>query len=141
MKAPRAGLRYLVAALWLGGLVAIGAIGAPSAFSVVPQKMLAAELASRMFHQIAIAGAACAGVLLVLERAREPTLERSTPLLLVAAALALDIVGAFGVAPRLIAAAAAGAADAGLWHVAASAIYVAQTVCVLSYVWTLPQRA
>ncbi len=133
-------LRYLVAALWLGGLVAVGAIGAPTAFMVVPQKMLAAEVASRMFHAMALAGVACAGILLAFERAREPTLARSRPLLLVAAALALDILGEFGVVPRLLAAAASGAADAGLWHVAASAVYLAQTACVLVYVWTLPQH-
>ena len=132
-------LRYLVAALWLGGLVAVGAIGAPSAFSVVPQKMLAAAVASRMFHLIALGGAACAAVLLGLERAREPTLARARPLMLVAAALALDIIGEFGVVPRLLAAASSGAADAGWWHVAASTVYVAQTACVLVYVWTLPQ--
>ena len=133
-------LRFPLAALWLGGLVAVGAIGAPSAFAVLPEKMLAAALASRMFHQMALVGASCAGALLIIERQRATSIARSGGLLLVAAALALDIVGEFGVVPRLLAAAASGAADAARCHVAASTVYLAQTACVLGYVWKLSAR-
>ena len=133
-------LRFPLAALWLGGLVAIGAIGAPTAFAVVSEKMLAAAVASRMFHLMALLGVLCAGALLVIERQRATSIARSGGLLLVAAALALDIIGEFGVVPRLLAAAASGAADAGRWHIAASAVYLAQTACVLAYVWKLSAR-
>jgi hypothetical protein len=133
-------LRFPLAALWFGGLVAVAAIGAPSAFAVVPEKMLAAALASRMFHLVALLGAGCAGALLLVERKRATSIARSGGLLLVAGALALDIIGEFGVVPRLLAAAASGAADAGRWHIAASAVYLAQTACVLAYVWKLSAR-
>jgi hypothetical protein len=133
-------LRFPLAALWLGGLLAIAAIGAPTAFAVVSGKMLAAAVASRMFHQMALLGALCAGALIVLERQHANSMASSGGLLLVAAALALDIVGEFGVVPHLLAAAASGAADAARWHIAASAVYLAQTGCVLAYVWKLSAR-
>lgn len=130
-------LRLLLAALWLGGLAAVGAIGAPTAFAIVPEKMIAATVASRMFAEMALAALVFGGVLLVIERARATTLSTSGPFALVAAALVFDVIGEWGVVPRLLSAAAVHAPDAMLWHGLASAVYLGQLICVGVYVWRL----
>jgi hypothetical protein len=132
--------RWLLAALWLGGLAAIGGIGAPTAFAVLPQKMLAAGLASQLFYRMALVGLGLGGVLLVLERRDATSIARSTPLLLVAGGLLFNVLGEFGVVPRLLEAAASAAPDAMLWHGLASLVYLAQLGCVAFYCWLLPAR-
>ena len=133
-------LRLIVAGLWLGGLAAVGGIGAPTAFSVVPQKMLAAAVASTMFYKMALVGLACGAVLLMLERGHARSIARSTPLLLILGGLLFDVLCQFGVVPHLLQAAATQAPDAMKWHIAASATFLLELVCVLAYVWLLGSR-
>jgi hypothetical protein len=128
----------LLAGLWLGGMAAVGLIGAPTAFALIPHKLAAAAVASRMFYLMALAGAVLGAVLLVIERNRSSGM--TTPLLLVMGGLFWDVLGEFVIVPQLLAAAAAHAAVAANWHIAASAAYGAQALCVLVYVWMLPSQ-
>ncbi len=133
-------MRMVIAGLWLGGLAAVGGIGAPTAFSVVPEKMLAAAVASTMFYKMALVGLVCGAVLLMLERRHARSIAASTPLLLVLGGLLADVLCEFGVVPRLLQAAVTRAPNAGMWHVAASATFLLELACVLAYVWLLGAR-
>jgi hypothetical protein len=100
--------------------------------------MSAAAVASRMFYLMALAGVILGAVLLVVERQRSSGM--GTPLLLVMGGLFFDVLGEFVVVPNLLAAAAAAAPSASAWHVAASAAYGGQALCVLVYAWLLPSQ-
>ncbi len=130
----------VIAGLWLGGLAAVGGIGAPTAFAVVPQKMLAAAVASTMFYKMALVGLVCGAVLLMLERRHARSIAASTPLMLVLGGLLSDVVCEFGMVPRLLQAAAAGAPDVATWHIAASVSFLLELGCVFAYLWTLGTR-
>ena len=132
-------LRWFLAALWLGGLAAVGLIGAPTAFATVPDKMLAAAVASRMFYLIAIAAIVLGMLLAVLERIGHEA-AMSADQLLPLAGVFFAVLGEFGVVPQLLAAAAAHSPQAGTWHAVASLVYALQAVCVAAYVWRLPGR-
>lgn len=131
-------LQILLAGLWLGGMAGVGLIGAPTCFALIPQKMAAAAVASRMFYLMALAGVLCGAALLMIERQRREGMSLS--LLLVMGGLFFDVLGEFGVVPQLLSAAAAGAPAAAGWHVAASAAYGGQALCVLAYAWLLPSQ-
>ena len=130
--------RWIFAALWLGGMAAVGLIGAPTAFAIIPDKMLAAAVASRMFYIMALAALVLGGLLMVLERAHARPLAASTPFFLVLGGLFFAVLGEFVVVPHLLAAATAHASSAGMWHGVASLVYLLQAVCVFAYVWKLP---
>lgn len=131
-------LRWICAALWLGGLGFIGAIAVPTIFATLPDRIVAAGVASRVFYFTSLAGLGCGAVLVLLERGDAHAIAASTPLLLVFGALLCNVLGEFGVVPRLLA--SAGTPGAGLWHALASTCYLAQAACVLAYVWRLPGR-
>lgn len=133
--------RWIFAALWLGGMAAVGLIGAPTAFAIIPDKMLAAAVASRMFYIMALAAFVLGGLLMVLERGHARPLAASTPFFLVLGGLFFAVLGEFVVVPRLLAAATAHAPSAGMWHGVASLVYLLQAVCVFAYVWKLPAAA
>lgn len=131
--------RWFLAALWLGGMAAVGLIGAPTAFATVSEKMLAAAVASRMFYLMAIVAVACGMVIAVLERwAGGATM--SADLLLPLGGVFFAVLGEFGVVPRLLQAASTHSPQAGMWHGIASAVFAMQALCVAAYVWRLPAR-
>lgn len=134
-------LRFIFAALWLGGLFAVGLIGAPTAFAVVPEKMLAATVASRMFYWMTIVAVVLGAVLALLERRHAEPLSAATPFFLVLGGVLFAVLGEFAVVPHLIQAAVNHAPSAGLWHAAASLVYLLQALCVFAYVWKLPAAA
>ncbi|SCC93245.1 conserved membrane hypothetical protein [Thiomonas sp. X19] len=134
-------LRFLFAALWLGGLAAVGLIGAPTAFAIVPDKMLAAMVASRLFYLMTLAAVILGIVLALLERRHAQPLSAATPFFLVLGGIFFAVLGEFGVVPNLIQAAVNHAPNAGMWHAAASLVYLLQAVCVFAYVWKLPAAA
>ncbi|MDE2121932.1 MAG: DUF4149 domain-containing protein, partial [Betaproteobacteria bacterium] len=98
----------------------------------------AAAVASRMFYLMALAGVLLGAALMVIERHRSSGM--STALLLVLGGLFFDVLGEFVVVPNLLSAAAAGAPAVAGWHVAASAVYGGQALCVLAYAWLLPSQ-
>lgn len=131
--------RWIFAALWLGGLAAVGLIGAPVAFATVPEKMMAAVVASRQFYIMAIAAIVLGLLIAVLERMRGARMGADQMLPL--AGVFIAVFGEFGVVPRLMQAAVTHAPDAGMWHGIASAVYALQAICVFAYVWRLPARS
>ncbi|NNM64962.1 MAG: DUF4149 domain-containing protein [Burkholderiales bacterium] len=131
-------LRFLLAALWLGGLAAVGLIGAPTAFAIVPDKMVAAMVASRMFYLMTLAALMLGLALALLERRHAKPLSAAKPFFLVLGGIFFAVLGEFGVVPNLIQAAVNHAANAGSWHAAASLVYLLQAVCVSAYAWMLP---
>jgi hypothetical protein len=134
-------LRWLLAALWLGGLAGVGLIGAPVAFATVPEKMLAAAVASKGFYLMAIASIVLGVAITVLERWRGPTARMDADQLLPLAGVFFAVLGEFGVVPHLLQAAVTHSPQAGLWHGLASLVYALQALCVAAYVWRLPGRA
>lgn len=130
--------QIVLVGLWLGGLAAVGLIGAPTAFALIADRLAAAAVASRMFYWMSLVGLVLGGTLLVVEKRR--ALRMSTPLLLVMGGLFFDVLGEFVIVPQLLAAAATGAASASGWHLAASGAYLGQALCVLAYAWLLPSQ-
>ncbi len=131
-------LQIVLVGLWLGGLAAVGLIGAPTAFALIAHRMAAAAVASRMFYLMSLAAALLGAALLVIEKRRSAGM--TTPLVLVMGGLFFDVLGEFVIVPQLLAAAAAQAPDAAGWHIAASSAYAAQALCVLAYAWLLPSQ-
>ena len=131
-------LQIVLVGLWLGGLAAVGLIGAPTAFALISHKLAAAAVASRMFYLMSLAGVVLGAVLLVVEQRRSAGM--TTPLLLVMGGLFFDVLGEFVIVPQLLAAAAEHAPGLAGWHVAASTAYAAQALCVLCYAWLLPSQ-
>ncbi|MDY0329071.1 MAG: DUF4149 domain-containing protein [Thiomonas sp.] len=131
--------RWFLAALWLGGMVAVGFIGAPTAFATVPEKLLAAAVASRMFYIMAIVAIVCGVLIAALERFAAKA-AMPADLLLPLGGIFFAVLGEFGVVPRLLQAAYSHSPQAGMWHGIASAVFVLQALCVAVYVWRLPAR-
>ncbi|CDW95998.1 MULTISPECIES: DUF4149 domain-containing protein [unclassified Thiomonas] len=131
--------RWFLAALWLGGMVAVGLIGAPTAFATVPEKMIAAAVASRMFYFMALAAIVFGVLIAALERFADKR-TMSADLLLPLGGVSFAVLGEFGVVPRLLQAAYSHSPQAGMWHGIASLVFALQALCVAAYVWRLPTR-
>lgn len=131
--------RWFLAALWLGGMVAVGLIGAPTAFATVPEKMIAAAVASRMFYLMALAAIVFGVLIAALERFADKR-AMSEDLLLPLGGVFFAVLGEFGVVPRLLQAAYSHSPQAGMWHGIASLVFALQALCVAAYVWRLPTR-
>jgi putative copper export protein len=103
----------LAAAIWLGGLVALGAVAAPVVFALVswPQNADAMSVVFRRFDTVAMA---CAAVVVATEAVRAVTAARASRLALarrlasLLAALAAIVEGV-SVSPRIAALHASGA--------------------------------
>lgn len=131
--------RWFLAALWLGGMAAVGLIGAPTAFATAPEKMIAAAVASRMFYIMALAAIVFGVLIAALERFADKR-AMSADLLLPLGGVFFAVLGEFGVAPRLLQAAYSHSPQAGMWHGIASLVFALQALCVAAYVWRLPTR-
>ncbi|MDD5001740.1 MAG: DUF4149 domain-containing protein [Thiomonas arsenitoxydans] len=131
--------RWFLAALWLGGMVAVGLIGAPTAFATVPEKMVAAAVASRMFYLMALVAIVFGVLIVALERFADKK-AMSADQLLPLGGVFFAVLGEFGVVPRLLQAAYSHSPQAGMWHGIASLVFALQALCVAAYVWRLPTR-
>ncbi|HZU85380.1 MAG TPA: DUF4149 domain-containing protein, partial [Polyangiaceae bacterium] len=103
----------LAVALWLGGLVALGALAAPVVFSVVPLPT-SADAMTIVFRRFDVVAMACAAVVLATEAARvlaRLPFARADHARAVASAAAgaLAVFGGTSVSPRIAALHAAGA--------------------------------
>ena len=95
------GLAILVASLWVGGMWAIGYLAVPLLFQSLPaNKMLAGELAGRLFAATAYAGMPCAAYLsgYSLWRAGSGALKLRI-FWVIMAMLLLTLLGQFGLQP------------------------------------------
>jgi len=132
-------LQSMTAALWVGGMWAIGFIVAPILFATLPDRALAGLLAGKFFSLIAWTGMACAIHLLLYRWVRDGMAALRQGLFwVVLLMLALTLAGEFGVQPVLAALKEQALPKQVMesvfrdrfatWHGVASGLYVIQSV-------------
>lgn len=95
-------LYHLAITLWVGALLAIGYLAAPTLFAQLADRTLAGSLAGEMFKWVAWLGIVCAAYLLLFLMARRGFgVLKSVVFWLVLAMLGLTAAGYFGIAPIL----------------------------------------
>ncbi|MDE2401680.1 MAG: DUF4149 domain-containing protein [Burkholderiales bacterium] len=140
-------LQTLLAAIWVGILVAVGAIAAPSLFAML-DRTVAGLAAGRIFAVEAQVSMVLAMLLFFMERrrardqAQQPgTSVMSTELLLVLGALFATVLGHFALQPMIEAAKAGqGRWSFGALHAASSSMFVLKGALVLALAWRLTSR-
>lgn len=142
---------YLIAiALWVGGMLAVGYLAAPVLFAELSDRILAGNLAGRMFTWVARIGLGCgAYILLFVLFRRGFSIFRSAVFWLVVFMMLLTAAGHFGVQPIMQHlkedALPAGVMNSVLrdrfatWHGVSSVLYLIQSV--LGLVLVLKQGA
>ena len=134
----------LIAGLWAGILLCIGAIAAPAAFAVLARAD-AGRLVGRLFEQEAYLSLGVAIVLVAIERQRSRDAATagqgsvfSTPLILLLGALFCTVAGHFALLPMLAAArAGSGAISFGTLHAVSAGFFVLKGLLVLTLAWRL----
>jgi hypothetical protein len=134
----------LIAGLWAGVLLCIGAIATPAAFSTLVVTD-AGRFAGRMFAQEAYASLAVAIVLFVIERQRSRDDAAagagsvfSVNLMLILGTLFCTVAGYFAVQPMMEAARAGqGSVSFGALHAVSSSFFVLKGLLVLALAWRL----
>ncbi len=137
----------LLAGLWAGLLVGIGAIGAPAGFAITTVE-IAGRTAGRMFAIEAHVSLALAALLLMLTRKTVPAVPDQPPmptlntnLLLVLATLVCTIVGYFVLQPMMVAARAGeGSLSFGALHGLSAGFFALKGLLVLALAWRLTAR-
>lgn len=95
-------LFLVVITLWVGALWAVGYMAAPTLFATLPNRMLAGEVAGRMFALVSWVGIGSAAYLLLFLAVRlRWRAFRGATLWLVAAMLVLTLAGHFGIQPLM----------------------------------------
>ncbi|TFZ08026.1 DUF4149 domain-containing protein [Ramlibacter humi] len=126
-------LPVLAAALWWGGLTAIGGIAVPLLFATLPTPAQAGQVAARLFSALTWIGLGCGLVMLVAsrERGEAPRMDWARgALVFVLAGMLLALLSEFAVAPRIVA-----RENLRLWHGVGSALFGLQWVCALVALW------
>ena len=134
----------LLAALWAGVLLCIGAIAAPAAFAVLPSAD-AGRVAGRLFSIEAHAGLAVAVVLFIVERRRARDAAEagqgsvmSANLVILLGVLFCTAAGYFALQPMMAAARAGqSAVSFGALHGVSSVFFVLKGLLVLVLAWRL----
>ena len=137
----------VLAGLWAGLLLGIGAIGAPAGFAVTTAE-IAGRIAGHMFATEAYVSLAVAMALLLLTRkaiaveAGEPAAPAlNTNVLLVLGTLFCTITGYFVIQPMMAAArAGAGSLSFGTLHGISAAFFVLKGLLVFALAWRLTAR-
>lgn len=140
-------LARLLAGLWAGLLVGLGAIGAPAGFAVTTVE-IAGRTAGRMFEIEAHLSLAVAVLLLLLNRKtvlaepdQPPIPALNTNLLLVLGTLFCTIVGYFVLQPMMAAARAGeGSLSFGALHGLSAGLFALKGLLVLALAWRLTAR-
>jgi hypothetical protein len=139
----------LLAGIWLGGLVTLGAVVAPTAFAQL-ERTQAGRLAGACFKVEAYAALALAIALFVIERqvARERARSAggsmwSANMLLALGTLFCTIAGYFALLPMMEAArtGAPGAVSFGLLHGTSSVFFLLKGLLVAALLWRVLGRA
>ena len=131
-------LPVFAAALWWGGLSAIGFVAVPLLFAHLPTPAMAGNMAVRLFEAQTYISIACCALLLAISKKKhgehqEPWAQAA--MLFVITGLLLALLVQYGVAPRIIA-----RQNLRLWHGAGSAMYVLQWLCALRVLWCTTHR-
>ena len=134
----------LIAGLWAGVLVCIGAIAAPAAFALLARPD-AGRIVNRLFQQDAYLSLALALVLFVIERQRRRDATAtgtgsvfSANLMLLLGTLFCTVAGYFAVQPMMEAARAGQASlSFGTLHAISAGFFVLKSLLVLALAWRL----
>ena len=137
----------LLAGLWAGLLIGLGAIGAPAGFAVTTVEV-AGRTAGRMFAIEAYVSLAAAMLLLLLTRQaaridpdQPPVPALNTHLLLVLGTLFCTIAGHFVIQPMMVAARAGeGSLSFGALHGLSAGFFALKGLLVLWLAWRLTAR-
>jgi hypothetical protein len=141
-------LRTVLTALWLGLVVTLAAVAAPTAFAVL-ERTLAGQVAGRMFGIEARVGLGLAVALFLIER-RLASLRvaagrgsvLSVEIVLVLGALFCTVLGYFALQPMMEAARAGqGAYSFGALHGVSSALFVLKGLLLLALLWRAADSA
>lgn len=140
-------LQQLLAAVWVGVLLAVGGIAAPSLFAVL-DRTLAGLAAGRIFAIEAYVSLVLAMALFFIERqrTRQAALQAgqsvmSAELMLVMGALFATVLGHFALSPMIVAAKAGqGSLSFGTLHAMSSSLFLFKGVLVLALAWRLTGR-
>jgi len=134
-------LRCALPGLWLGMLLALAFIAAPSLFAIL-DRPVAGRVAARLFAIEAQLSLLLAVVLGLLERARAAQQlpgqgsRVSTELLLVLGALFCTVLGHYAIQPMMEAARAGqGTWSFGALHAASTALYLLKSLLVAALAW------
>lgn len=141
------GLASTLLVLWIGGAWATGYLAAPTLFGELPHdRMLAGNLAGVLFERMAWIGMTAGVYLLLYRLVRDGAGALKTAFFwLVAAMLALTLVGEYGIQPILQGLKDQAAPRAVMesvfadrfrtWHGVSSVLYLIQSVLALTLVW------
>ena len=134
----------LIAGLWAGILLCIGAIAAPAAFATLARPD-AGRFVNRLFEHDAYLSIGVAVVLFVIERQRSRDAAEagtasvfSTDLMLLLGTLFCTVAGYFAVQPMMDAARAGqGALSFGMLHAISAGFFLLKSLLVLALAWRL----
>lgn len=145
------GLALLAAAVWVGGMCAIGYLAVPVLFQTLPDRQLAGMLAGKLFAATAYMGIICALYLLAyyfVQFGRQTFRQKLFWLIVVM--LLLTLAGQFGIQPILAGLKAqalpaevmhsAFANSFRTWHGVASIIYLVQSLLGIVLVLKIGMR-
>jgi len=138
----------LIAGLWAGILLCIGAIAAPAAFAILARPD-AGRFVNRLFEQDAYLSIAVAVVLFAIERQRSRDAAEagtgsvfSANLMLLLGTLFCTVAGYFAVQPMMEAARAGqGSLSFGALHAITAGFFVLKGLLVLALAWRLTAAA
>jgi Domain of unknown function (DUF4149) len=139
-------LTIFTAALWWGSLTTLGFFVVPMLFQHLPTKVLAGNMAARLFEVQTWVSVGCGLALLLmqvlLQSSKPSKNDENMPLacvfiaylaiLFIAFGMLLSLLVAFGVSPRIVA-----RENLMLWHAVGSLMYLAQWVCACVVLWKL----
>jgi Domain of unknown function (DUF4149) len=135
-------LSLCTAALWWGSLTTLGFFVVPMLFQHLPTKVLAGNMAARLFEVQTWVSVVCGLVLLLISRLKRAGTDENMPLagvftargaiIFVVLGMLLALLVAFGVSPRIVA-----RENLMFWHAVGSLMYLAQWLCTGILLWKL----
>jgi hypothetical protein len=134
----KARVALLAAALWWGGLTAIGFVAVPLLFANLATPAIAGQMAAKLFTAQAYMAIAC-GVLILLATRRDPDDDEAATVprteIYVLGGLILALLGEFAVAPRI-----AAHRNLAWWHGLGTVFYGLQWICALAALGKMQSR-
>jgi Domain of unknown function (DUF4149) len=128
--------------MWWGSLTTLGFFAVPMLFQHLPTKVMAGNMAARLFEVQTWVSVGCGLVLLLILRRKLAKNDENMPLvsvftaylaiIFVAFGMLMSLLVAFGVSPRIVA-----RENLMLWHAIGSLMYLAQLVCAGIVLWKL----
>ena len=101
-KNLRWSVEHILLTLWVGGMWTTGFVVTPIIFSSVADRMLAGNIAGRLFSILSLVGLVCGGLLLLMRGLASTRLGlRDWRLWVLVTMLAVIAVGEFGLAPHM----------------------------------------